>query len=68
MPSIDTDRLFAYSISAMDDCWSWRVYDVDGQIVAFGQTSSKLDAHEAIARVYEPERGSAAGFSASHAA
>lgn len=68
MPSIDTDRLFAYSISAMDDCWSWRVYDVDGQIVAAGETSSKVDAHVAIARVYEPQSGPAAGLSASHAA
>jgi uncharacterized protein YegP (UPF0339 family) len=45
-------RLFAYSIRDLDRSWSWRVYDVNGRVVAEGETTSKSEAQGAIAAVY----------------
>lgn len=56
MTGLNSDRLFAYSIRSMDDCWSWRVYDADGRVVAAGETPSKSDAQLAVAHVYNGDR------------
>jgi hypothetical protein len=41
-------RSFAYSLSQVDDGWSWSVYDEDGVTVARGAHKSRLAAEQAV--------------------
>lgn len=48
-----TNRPLAYSIAEGEEAWSWRVYDVDGGVIASGSAASKLGAQHAVHGVYE---------------
>jgi hypothetical protein len=43
-------RSFAYSLSQVDDGWSWSVYDEDGVTVARGADASRSAAQAAVER------------------
>jgi len=54
-----TDAL-AYSLQEGSTGWSWRVYDLDGEIVATGEAVTKQGAQADLERVYADRSGHAA--------
>lgn len=56
--------LLAFTLRELETCWSWRVFDISGQIVAAGQAPTKGAARDAVAAAYtandapEPRRDS----------
>lgn len=44
-------RSFAYSLSQLEDGWSWSVYDEDGVTVADGEHASRDAAQAAVDRL-----------------
>ena len=39
---------YAYSLSQIEDGWSWNIYDVDGEVVARGADACRDAAQRAI--------------------
>ena len=52
MQSKKLEEVFAFSIQAKDAGWTWQVYDLEGVVVAEGYSSTKVEAHAAVGRVY----------------
>ena len=51
--------VLAYSLREEVSGWSWRVYDLEGRVVAAGQAASKQNAQADLARVYADDERTA---------
>ena len=52
----------AYAIDPADDGWRWRVFDVDGELVAVGVAPSQAEAESAAAALFRDGAGPASGI------
>jgi hypothetical protein len=57
-------RSFAYSLSQVEDGWSWSVYDEDGRTVARGADPNRSVAEAAVERTLSLGGGAEAGAAA----
>ena len=44
---------FAYSMAQADTGWTWRLWDVDGEVVAAGHAPDQSSAEQRVAEAYE---------------
>jgi hypothetical protein len=54
------DSLFAYSLSQSEHGWSWRLWDVSGDVVAAGEAPDQISAHRRLMEAFEKTQGAAA--------
>ncbi|CAN7294648.1 hypothetical protein LJR225_001554 [Phenylobacterium sp. LjRoot225] len=52
MAGSDGTALLAFTLRELETCWSWRVFDIGGQIVAAGKAPTKSAARDAVAAAY----------------
>ena len=44
--------LLAFTLRELETCWSWRVFDIGGEIIADGRAPTKDAARDAVAAAY----------------
>jgi phenylalanyl-tRNA synthetase beta subunit len=52
MAETDGTTLLAFTLRELETCWSWRVFDIGGEIVADGEAPTKDAARDAVAAAY----------------
>lgn len=50
------DMMLAYAIDAADTGWRWRVFDVEGELIATGMAASQADAEAAVLAAFDSRR------------
>ena len=50
------DMMLAYAIDAADTGWRWRVFDVEGELIATGMAASQADAEAAVLSAFDTRR------------
>lgn len=50
------DMMLAYAIDPADTGWRWRVFDVEGEMIAVGVAASQADAEAAILSAFDSRR------------
>lgn len=50
------DLMLAYAIDPAEAGWRWRVFDVDGELIAGGVESSQAEAESSAFRAFDTPR------------
>lgn len=56
MEGIMGDMMLAYAIDPVESGWRWRVFDVDGELVAMGVEASQAEAEAAVVAAFDTRR------------
>ena len=50
------DMMLAYAIDPAEAGWRWRVFDVEGEVIAAGVATSQPEAEAAVADAFDSRR------------
>lgn len=50
------DMMLAYAIDPADAGWRWRVFDIDGELIAMGVAPSQTEAEAAVVGAFDTRR------------